>query len=85
MKKLKKPILAEGEKTGHCHILNDNTIEVFEREDGIREFLLKKQTEVQHQEHLPITIPINTEPIKFQSGIVQEYDHFTEESKRVRD
>jgi hypothetical protein len=84
MKKLSKPILAEGEATGHAHILTDN-IDVYEREDGNREFILQAPTELIHEEHAPITIPVDAKPIKYVSGIVQEYDHFEKKSRWVLD
>lgn len=81
MKKLNKPVLAEGEATGHAHRLNDN-VDVFECEDGTRQFELNKPTELLHEEHNPIKLPNS---IVFNSGIVQEYDPFEEEVRKVQD
>jgi len=81
MKKLEKPVLAEGEVTGHAHVLEDPTIEVFEGENGLREFQTESPTRVVHEEHNPIEIPVGN----FASGKVLEFDHFAEEARQVRD
>lgn len=79
-KKLQKPILAEGEVTGHCHQL-EKDIDVFELGSGEREFTLNKPTRLNHQEHNTVTIP-EGEQI---SDKVIEYDPFLEEAKKVLD
>jgi len=79
-KKLHKSILAEGEITGHHHKLIKE-IDVLENEDGSREFSLKEPTDLVHEEHKKITLPTGY----FESDRVQEYDHFTEEARRVQD
>ncbi len=80
MKKLKKSILAEGEVTGHCHVLEKN-IEVFETKEQTRIFDLKNKTKLNHEEHKTIELPAG----EFESDKVQEYDHFTEEARKVID
>jgi hypothetical protein len=77
-KKLEKPILAEGETTGHAHVIEG--VEVFE-EEGIREFATKTPATVKHEEHKTVEIPSGN----WQSDKVVEYDHFAEEAKKVRD
>lgn len=73
-----KRTLAEGEVTGHAHVLDvsevtfDDDIGIFETEHG---------DVVRHEEHGPIALP----PGKYASGRVQEYDHFSEEAKAVQD
>jgi hypothetical protein len=79
-KKLTKPVLAEGEVTGHAHVLEGN-VDVFETDDGLREFNLSKSTKLNHQEHGAHVI----EAGKYISGRVMEYDHAAEEAKRVQD
>jgi hypothetical protein len=79
-KKLLKPVLAEGEATGHAHTL-ESDVDVFELENGIREFKLSQDTVLTHQEHNPITLPKGT----YVSDKVIEYDHFTEEARQVQD
>lgn len=75
-KKLKKSVLAEGEVTGHAHVL-DMPVEVTEREDRAREFSLTKKATVKHEEHKPITLP----PGDYVSDIVRESDPFEGERK----
>jgi len=80
MKKLDKPVLAEGEVTGHAHKLEDETTEVFD--DGqTRTFNLKKPTVLRHEEHKPIELPT----MEYESGKAVEYDHFVEEAREVAD
>lgn len=79
-KKLEKPILADGEATGHAHrLLSD--VAVYEREDGLREFELGTDTDLSHEEHDTITLP----PGEYLSGQVREWDSFAEEARRVQD
>lgn len=79
MSKTKRPILAEGEVTGHAHVL-DADVGVLDR-DGLKEFELQQSAEVVHEEHKPITVA----PGKWVSGRAQEWDHFAEEAKQTRD
>jgi len=72
-------VLAEGEATGHTHRLQKT--EVLEREDGIREFEVLEKDTITHEEHKPIVLPKE----KYESGKVEEYDHFTEEARVVQD
>lgn len=69
--------LAEGEVTGHAHVLERS--DVFE-DDGYRYFSCDTDT-IHHEEHKPITLPRG----KYASGIVSEYDHFAEEARNVKD
>jgi hypothetical protein len=78
--KLKRPILADGERTGHVHLIDDPAVEVTEREDKVREFSLTKKATVKHEEHKPITLP----PGDYVSDIVRESDPF-EGERRVQD
>jgi hypothetical protein len=78
-KKLDRPVLAEGEMTGHAHML-DGEVDVYDI-DMIREFTLKDETRLVHEEHETIEIP----PGEYQSDTAVEYDHFAEEAKKVRD
>ena len=76
MKKLERPVLADGEVTGHAHVVDQD---VFELDDGARTF--SGATTVKHEEHGPITIPEGD----WASDKVLEYDHFAEEAKKVQD
>jgi hypothetical protein len=75
-----RPVLAEGEVTGHCHLL-DGSVEVWEVDDRLREFTLTEPTPLTHQEHQTITLPARD----LVSGRALEYDHFAEEARAVRD
>ena len=63
----KRGILAEGEVTGHAHVID---AEVVKREDGVREFSVDKPATVKHEEHKPVVI----QPGKYLSDRVVEYD-----------
>lgn len=79
-KKLKRPVLAEGESTGHAHVLEDEAIEVEIREDGVREFAPSKPTKLNHEEHNAVVLPAQ----ELCSDIVRESDPF-EGERRVQD
>ena len=79
MKKIEGKKLAEGEMTGHAHVLDNS--EVYELDNGLRTFTGDKNNTLTHQEHKSITIPKG----RYVSGKVLEYDHFLEEAKEVRD
>ena len=81
-KRLEEPILAEGEATGHAHrVVSKRPVEVYELSSGIREFVAKESVEVVHEEHGKIGLL----PDKYYSGSVEEYDHFNEEARKVKD
>ena len=79
-KKLERPILAEGETTGHCHELVGD-VDVFENNDGSREFILTEPVRLKHQEHNTITIPAGDNI----SDRVVEYDPIEEQIRKVQD
>jgi len=72
-------ILAEGEFTGHAHVITDEC-EVYEK-NGLLYIKNDSPVEIKHEEHKTVTLPIG----KWEVGIAEEYDHFAEEAKRVRD
>lgn len=77
-----KLILAEGEATGHHHAIADTEAELWQ--DPKNEVLYleaTKEVTLTHQEHKPITIA----PGNYKVGIVQEYDYFLEEARKVVD
>ena len=78
--KLDKPILAEGEVTGHCHQLR-GAVDVFQTQDDTKEFDLDTPTDLDHQEHGTITLT----PGQFESDQVLEYDSYKEEARKVVD
>ena len=72
-------VLADGEVTGHAHVIEDNIkmVEV----NGVLFIGCESDVTVKHEEHGAITIPAGN----YQIGIVQEYDHFAEEARNVVD
>jgi hypothetical protein len=74
-------VLAEGETTGHAHVITDTaSVEMYETDEQVYMKVLKEIT-VTHEEHNPVVV----EPGIYQVGKVQEYDHFAEEAKAVQD
>jgi hypothetical protein len=72
-------VLADGETTGHAHVIEDE-IEMVEK-DGVLYIGCKTDVIIKHEEHKHITIPAGN----YQIGIVAEYDHFLEEARKVMD
>ena len=68
-------VLAEGEVTGHAHVLEADV----EVRDGA--FEIKNETQVVHEEHGTIKLPAG----EWEYGQVLEYDYFAEEAREVRD
>lgn len=79
MKKARGYIIAEGEATGHAHIIDDD-IKLYEK-DGTLYLRTLNPVEVRHEEHRPVSLP----PGIWQIGIVREYDPFLEETRWVWD
>ncbi|MGW8324131.1 MAG: hypothetical protein ACWGNI_00415 [Desulfobacterales bacterium] len=80
MKKLDKPILAEGEVTGHSHTLIGD-VDVFINDIGEREFSINEPADLVHEEHKKITIPEG----EYISDKVVEFDHFEQAARIVMD
>ena len=72
-------IIAEGEATGHAHVIEDE-VELYEK-DGVLFIKTVNEIEVRHEEHLLVLI----RPGIWKVGIVREYDPFLEEVRIVRD
>lgn len=77
-KKKVNRVLAEGESTGHAHVADVGEVTEV---DGKKFFATEKAARVTHQEHKTVEVP----PGKFETKKVQEYDHFFEEAKEVKD
>jgi hypothetical protein len=73
-------VLAEGEATGHKHVAAAEDVRLF-LYDGTLFMSAPSGTTIVHEEHRVLDIP----PGKYQIGIVREYDHFGEETRRVFD
>lgn len=76
-------VLAEGEKTGHAHVLEVNAGTTLCAIEGTDELLLSvsKDSELVHEEHGTGIIPAGDYVVRQ----VQEYDHFAEEARKVQD
>ena len=72
-------VLAEGESTGHAHVIEDD-IELVEK-DGILYMTNKESVTIKHEEHKHQTIVPGT----YQIGIVKEYDPFEKAIRNVQD
>lgn len=74
-------IVAEGEATGHAHRIND--AELYESPDGTIYVRVPggSSATLTHEEHAPQTIA----PGLYRFTPVREYDHLTEEARRVVD
>lgn len=78
-RKLKGFVLAEGEATGHAHVIEEE-IELYEK-NGVLYIKTDKPVTVKHEEHRPITLDKGT----YRVNIVREYDPFEEEVRAVQD
>ncbi len=74
-------VLAEGEATGHTHVVESGEdVEMYEL-NGTLYMSVKKETEVEHEEHDNITIPIGD----YKISKILEWDSFEEEAREVLD
>lgn len=75
-------ILATGEVTGHAHrLVDDAEVEVYEHEGTLFLRVGPGGAGLTHEEHGLGVI----EAGEYRVGRVQEYDHFAEEARQVRD
>ena len=77
--KLNHKTLAEGEATGHHHSIVSCLATLFMVDSIMHMKVESDEAVLRHQEHDEIVIPKGN----YQIGIVQEYDHFEEEARRV--
>lgn len=77
-----KVILAEGEITGHAHVLTDvkDKVETFKHGNALY-MRVKQPVIVKHEEHKSLTI----QPGDYMIDRVKEFDPFEEEIRRVQD
>ncbi len=78
--KTERIVIAEGEVTGHAHVVTTPGVESFV-EDAMMYIKSLIPWEVKHEEHAPIEIP----PGIYKISRVREYDHITEMERQVRD
>ena len=74
-------VLAEGEATGHAHLLEADGVEVFADERGTLWIKSTKPAQLTHEEHHAQTIA----PGCYRVELVREYDAFAEEARNVQD
>jgi len=75
-------VLAEGEKTGHAHVLEarpGTTLFGLEGDDVLLH--VEQESQVVHDEHGTGVVPAGDYVVRK----VQEYDHFAEEARKVQD
>ena len=80
-KKDGKCILANGEHTGHCHAICDETTDMFIGEDGKKFLNVTEETIVTHQEHKPHVVY----PGLYEIGIVNAWDYDKKMADKVKD
>ena len=80
-KKLDHLTLAKGEKTFHHHTITEGDAELYEHEGTLFLKVNSETATLTHQEHDTVTIPRGD----YKINIVREYDHFSEEAKKVQD
>lgn len=76
-------VLAEGEVTGHAHVVvaePEVSVELFEL-DGVTYLRTSGPSSLVHEEHHQQLLAPGT----YRVGGVREYDHFAEEARRVAD
>jgi hypothetical protein len=73
-------VLAEGEATGHAHVVEDDEAELIREGERLLLSLTRPAT-VTHEEHKPITL----EPGLWEVWRVSEYDYFSQMARTVAD
>lgn len=74
-------VVAEGEATGHAHVLAPEAVLEMREVDGVLYARIAGPVDLVHDEHKPVGL---TEGI-YRFDRVQEYDHFVEEARQVAD
>lgn len=73
-------VIAEGEATGHHHVITDKDATLWELKDDLY-LEVEFPVTITHDEHKPLTIPEGV----YHVGQVKEYDYFQEMERRVID
>lgn len=73
-------VLAQGEHTGHAHLIEDDEAELIRIGEKML-LRLGREATVRHQEHLPITLS----PGIWEVGQVHEYDYLAQMVRKVQD
>lgn len=79
MKRKGPVIVAEGETTGHAHKILDEVKAFLDEKD--KTMFVEGPFTVTHEEHNPVSVPDGL----YMVDKVREFDHFSEEARRVRD
>ena|SRR3990167_7194600 len=79
-KKARGYVLADGETTGHAHVIEEE-VELVEKAGVLYLGVRGDSVMLKHEEHGHIEIPVGN----YEIGIVREYDHFAEEAKPIVD
>jgi len=76
-------VLAEGEATGHYHLIPKRfaTVTKLYEDHGKIYLAVFRAVELIHPEHATVVVPIGN----YEVGRVREFDPFTEEIRRVED
>ena len=76
----KRLVVAEGEQTGHAHVIEDDEAQLIQI--GERLLLkLEKAATIKHEEHKPIKLS----PGIWEIGRVREFDYFSRMERQVID
>lgn len=76
----KRLVVAEGEQTGHSHVIEEDDAQLIQI--GERLLLkLEKAATIRHEEHKPITLS----PGIWEVGRVKEFDYFSRMERQVID
>lgn len=76
----KRLVVAEGEHTGHAHVIEDDESELIQIGEKML-LKLEKAATIKHQEHNPITLS----PGIWEVGRVQEFDYYAMMRRQVVD
>lgn len=79
--KLGHLVLAEGEVTGHAHVITEGEAELYEDNGTLYLWVNSENALLTHEEHKTIEVPKGNWKIRK----VREYDHFAEEARNVKD
>lgn len=77
-------VLAEGETTGHKHVittLNPNDLEILKTSDGRYYFNIKSEGTIVHEEHNAVKVA----PGKYEMKREREFDYFSMATRKVID
>lgn len=77
-------VLAEGETTGHRHVLiaeRKNLVQLYEDDKGQLYFKVEKHSKLTHQEHKTLTIPAGVWVV----GKEREFDYYLDSIRQVQD